>query len=143
MNKIPLILLLVIVTTLGSCEKSNPEQQAKSLILKQSLEISPGECISDDNQLEICFDSVSSDSRCAIDVQCVWEGNAAVEVTFSINGENHQLTLNTNGQSRFPADTTINQYHITLSGLAPEPVSTVKINQEDYVATLVIDELED
>ena len=138
------ISIIFLIALLWSCDKESLEGgESKSLVLKQAVEINVGECASDNGILELCVDSVSSDSRCPSDAICVWEGNAEVNVQFSINGTSHNLVLNTNNSKSFPSDTTINQYHISLTQLKPDPISTTTINQEDYVATLIVKELED
>lgn len=138
---ISIIFLMAVV--LWSCEKEPLEGENKSLVLKQKVELNVGECASGSSDLSICIDSVSSDSRCPSDVVCIWEGNAAVNVSFTMNGTVHHLTLNTNNSDNFPSDTTIKQYHITLTDLTPYPISTTTINQGDYKASLIVDELED
>lgn len=132
-------IIFLMTVLLWSCEKETSESENKSLVLKQNFELNVGECVSNDTGLEVCIDSVSSDSRCPLDVECFWEGNASIEVSFTLNGTKHELTLNTNNSTNFPSDTTVQQYHIQLKELTPYPISTTTINQEDYKATLVVE----
>ena len=136
------LIIGIIGTLLLSCEDDSNEAKDKSLVIDENIELCAGECATDNN-LSICFDSVSSDSRCASDVICAWEGNAAVEMTFTLNEQDYNLTLNTNRSNRFPADTTIKQFRIKLIDLEPTPVSTSTIAQKDYVATIEVGVLED
>lgn len=141
MKTVSILILMTIL--LWSCEKESSEGTNKSLVLRQNIELNVGDCVSDDAGLKVCIDSVSDDSRCPSDVVCIWEGNAAVNVSFTINSIKHELSLNTNNSANFPSDTTVQQYHIQLKELTPYPISTSTINQKDYKATLVVEELED
>ena len=84
----------------------------------------------------VSLDSVLSDSRCPIDVQCIWAGNAAARFTFLDHGHVIPFTLNTN--AAFPVDTLISGYRIRLIDLKPAPHSGVVIKQSDYKADLLI-----
>ncbi|MBN2805103.1 MAG: hypothetical protein JXR22_00450 [Prolixibacteraceae bacterium] len=127
---------------LGSCANDSLNSETKSLELKQKLELKVNECVSN-NSLSLCVDSVYNDSRCPMDVICVWQGNAAVAISFTLNGSVHQLTLNTGNTPSFPSDTTLQQFKISLNELAPYPISSSTIEQEDYRVSLKVEELED
>lgn len=143
MTKYILMALLASVM-IWSCEDKLEENgESKSLVLKQNIEVSVGECVSDDNHLQLCVDSVSADGRCPSDLVCVWEGNATVKVRFKVNSRVHQLLLNTSDSNDSPADTTIDQYHIQLKELTPYPISNSTIDQKDYQALIVVSEMAD
>ena len=67
------------------------------------------------------------DSRCPLDVECIWEG----EVTVMINLDNKTLDAST----YFTPGRTVTfpPYEITMTDIQPHPISTEK---PDYVATL-------
>lgn len=92
--------------------------------------------------LKLTFDSVLSDSRCPLGVQCVWEGNA--EVQFDVNIENsvqHIIKLNTNPTYR--QDTVIQGFSIRLQELKPYPVYNEELKYSDYKAKLLITKIAD
>lgn len=136
------ISIIVLLLMFSSCNKETQNGENKSLVLKQKLELKVNECVSN-NTISMCVDSVSSDSRCPMDVVCIWQGNAAVSVSFTLNETVHHLTLNTGNTNSYPSDTTIQQFKISLTELAPYPVSTQTIGQNDYRISLMVDEMED
>lgn len=88
---------------------------------------------------------ISEDSRCPEDVTCVWEGRALVSVIVSSPGDvlgfgNVDLTLEAGAidaqKNRVVGDNA--SYMLTLLGLAPHPISTVKLTDQDYLATLEV-----
>ena len=86
--------------------------------------------------LTIRFSGVSEDSRCAVDVQCVWAGNAIVRLTISISGgTGTDASLNT---TLDPKSTTASGYTIRLAGLKPAPRSGTTIPASSYLATLEV-----
>lgn len=85
--------------------------------------------------LRIRFDGVRDDSRCAVDVTCVWAGNARVQLTVDVDDEVEQLELNT---TLDPQDVDVNGFSVALQRLQPENRSGVTIEPDDYVATLQV-----
>lgn len=86
------------------------------------------------NGLTIRLDSVTDDSRCPVDVQCVWQGNAAVHlVIFGGSGSGGgELPFVLNTFSGYTTDTTLRGVKIRLVSLDPDPVSTRRIEQSEY-----------
>jgi hypothetical protein len=89
--------------------------------------------------LKVTFLNVNEDSRCPSDVQCVWEGQAKVQInvlknnqdigTFNLTkraGHDELSVLNVDGHS------------ITLEKVDPYPVSTKKTGTADYSIVLKI-----
>lgn len=50
----------------------------------------------DDVKLFVQFDSIVSDSRCPVDANCIWAGNAEVAFSVTYNKELDNIKLNTN-----------------------------------------------
>jgi hypothetical protein len=86
----------------------------------------------------IRFASVANDSRCPADVNCVWAGNAEVQIEAEAGGSRKALKLNTHGGDRFPKESRHKQYTVGLVALSPHPRTDRKTKATDYVATLVI-----
>lgn len=75
---------------------------------------------------------VKNDSRCAVDVVCVWQGDATAEIGLWVGtGPTHPFTLSLNGT---PKSVTFAGYEVTFVALAPEPRSTRVIKPEEYRA---------
>ena len=96
--------------------------------------LAPGESVFLQD-LAVKFDGVSADSRCPVDVTCIWEGDAVVEVTASDPPSAGQaLELHTAGQ--FPREATHGRYLIRLVALTPQPREGQPVAAQDYRATL-------
>ena len=85
--------------------------------------------------VKITFTSVKTDSRCPTDVQCVWAGEAKIELTVSTGGTAEAKTL-----SLTPPDneTTVGDTRIRFVGLAPVPRQADRDKPREYVAQLVV-----
>ena len=90
------------------------------------------------SKLSVRFVELVEDSRCPVDTQCIWAGNAKIKLRVSKNGRSHDLTLDTNGPNQ---TVTAEGYKIKLVGLTPAPRSNIRINRNGYVATLEAEKL--
>ena len=83
--------------------------------------------------------AVTADSRCAVDVQCVWEGDAALVFELVVPGVGvARDTLHTSPRGELQSkNMTLGKVRISLRNLAPEPRSDRPIRAEDYLATLI------
>ncbi len=83
----------------------------------------------DNNRLEI--DSVITDSRCPVGVNCIWEGNAEVRLELIVGGNyHHYLNLNTN--SNFQQDTVISGIAFRLANILPYPSAHNDLEYQNY-----------
>jgi len=82
------------------------------------------------------LDSVTEESRCPYNVECIWAGNAKVKLNFTLNNKPTIFTLNTSGG--FVRDIIISGYKIQLIELKPYPVYPDPILQKDYIACIKI-----
>jgi len=85
--------------------------------------------------LTVSFEAVPSDSRCPTGVQCVWAGNAVVQVVLSKDGKAFGAELNTNLE---PTSVDYLNYNVRLVSLAPYPSANNSIPQSQYRATFVV-----
>ena len=86
-----------------------------------------------DAALSIVFAEVKNDSRCAVDVVCVWQGDATIEIGLWVGmGPTHPFTLSLNGTT--PGSVTFAGYEVTFLALSPEPRSDRIIRPEEYRA---------
>ncbi|MFN0279322.1 MAG: hypothetical protein ACKVRN_12065 [Pyrinomonadaceae bacterium] len=80
--------------------------------------------------------SVTEDSRCPVDVNCVWAGNAMVHVIVTDSYRNSKkFVMNT---TMGPKGDQHNAYAINLTELTPSPKSGKSIKQKAYTATFSI-----
>lgn len=88
----------------------------------------------DESVVRLGFTDVLEDSRCAVDVVCVWQGNAAVVVTIAAGkGPAYSLTLNT---ALDPGSADWFGVRITLLEVAPAPLAGQPIPLESYAVRL-------
>lgn len=94
----------------------------------------------DGGGLRVRLVRVASDSRCPVDVNCVWAGNA--EVVFEVGARGWRgkktLRLNTNASPERTGAGRYGRYTLKLMGLAPQPRSTGKLTAGRYTATLLV-----
>jgi len=92
-----------------------------------------------DGVMRVVLLAVRNDSRCPVDVQCVWAGNAEVELGVAFGeGPTVPYVLNT-GLS--PRAVVVGTYRLTLADLRPARVSVRTIPQDQYVATVRLQRL--
>ena len=106
--------------------------------LAHDFELAPGQAASiEGTDVAILFRSVTTDSRCPVDVQCVWAGDAAVLLTVSpgSQGEEHDLTLHTGVE---PKTAAVSGYEIRVTGVSPAPHSGTPIPASSYRVTLQV-----
>ena len=127
------ISLLFFALILGLIQVSFAQAQSQmQLRVGQQKSISNG-------KVRIKFISVTEDSRCPTNVDCVWAGNAKVKIQVWVRGgETKIFELNTNTREKAgQADA----YRVELVSLAPVRRSTRKIRQNDYRATFSVTRL--
>lgn len=88
------------------------------------------------NGLTIRFDSVLEDSRCPVDVNCVWAGNAKLQIRVgSYRRPTRIFTINTTTQ---PKTIVYAGYEIKVINLNPKMRTNIRINRNGYTATFEI-----
>ena len=90
------------------------------------------------NGLKIEFVELVEDSRCPVDVECVWAGNAKIKIRVTKGRKSQLLDLDMMTKGTKPNYGT---YRLTLKGLSPELRSNVRINRNAYVATIGVTKL--
>jgi hypothetical protein len=83
---------------------------------------------------------VESDSRCPVNVECVWAGNAEVLIGVGAKGGGGEKTLrlNTNASRQGAGEGRYGHYTVKLLGLSPQPREGRKIKKGEYTATLLV-----
>ena len=93
--------------------------------------------------LEVAFLRVLQDSRCPKNVQCVWQGDAVIQLQVkSADGGFDVVEARLPGGAA-PTDTTVPWdigagYRFRLLNLDPYPVAGVQVDSSAYVATLLV-----
>jgi hypothetical protein len=124
------LLLIGAVLSLMGGSFSQAAPQDKSITVKVDQEkVVPG------TGIKVKFIELVEDSRCPVDVRCVWAGNAKIKLQFSKGSDIETVGLNTLVK---PRSYDFGGYTFELSGLAPRPRSNVRISRLGYVAALSV-----
>ncbi len=124
---IALVSAFVLVTTAGAQKRVGEPFQ---LGVGTSVVIA-------DAGFSVGFDHVISDSRCPLNVECIWEGNAAARTWAEIpRADRTFFDLNTNPQ--FQREATFVGFIVRLLAVTPHPFDGVIIDPKDYIVTMVV-----
>jgi hypothetical protein len=123
-------MLLTFIAILGfaaAALASKPE----TIVVKRGQQKSAAK-----GEVIIKFVSVTEDSRCPTDTNCIWAGNAKVQVKIANRqGGSKMAVMNT---TVGPKGDQFNGWAVYLTSLTPEPKSGKKMDQRSYVATFEI-----
>ena len=134
-------LLALIVTGCAGSEtplSNDPTEATVVSQIGQTFDLKPGQTarVGGDGLL-IGFRGVANDSRCAVDVQCVWAGDAEARISATTRGAQWTpLVLHTGVE---PRSAEFQGRRITLVELKPAPRSGARIPNENYVVTLRVE----
>lgn len=99
----------------------------------QTVEVAINKEVVAKGGLKVAFVELVEDSRCPVDVDCIWAGNAKIKVRVTRNGRSKMLELNTMQQGSQPE---FGGYRFKLTGLTPKPASNIRINRNGYRASI-------
>lgn len=131
-----LTFVIVLLLILAGCKDSGTGPKLDPVPLGEAFQLKYGqELILEGGSATVQFFDVGADSRCPIDVICVWEGNAAISLHLESAVGPSTFVLNTADQ---PHSVTVGAYTIGLKEVTPFPISTRTIDKKDYVITLLV-----
>jgi hypothetical protein len=127
------VLALIAAIAAAGCFNS---PTGPDVVAGTPFELKPGAVSVLPDGTRLTFREVQADSRCPMDVMCVWAGDATVAITLTpSNGpvESRQLHVQPSASQISYAG-----YTIALTALAPYPRTTQQIAAADYIATFVV-----
>lgn len=125
--------------TAAAAPTPGPSPSPKPAELGKPFELKAGEFATVGGAgLKVGFQGVSEDSRCPVNVQCVWEGDAAVEVTLE-KPPATKATRILHTSARNPRETVYEGLKVRLKDLAPLPKEGATLDAREYRATLVVE----
>jgi hypothetical protein len=128
------MMFFMMAACLAACAGGPGSPSTMKVPLGREFTLRVGQsAVVDDTGLRISLAKVADDSRCPVDVQCVWEGDAAVTVEIADPSAPGAYELHTSG--RYPREVTHGSYRVTLVQLEPTPRSSVPLSPADYRAT--------
>jgi hypothetical protein len=126
-----LFIALIIAVTLGTAVVAEAAPQTVKVGVNKEKAIGK-------TRLRVKFVEFIEDSRCPVDVDCIWAGNAKIKVRVTSRGVSRVLTLDTMGSEK---PIVAHGYKFRLTGLTPVPRSNVRIDPSKYIATVEAEKL--
>ena len=128
------VIFILLVRTCAIVEPSEGTH-----VLNESVDIAYGATVViKGEQLKITFQVVKTDSRCPIDVTCIWEGESTVEIRM-VTGDAAEATVPLSSHPDFVTGVDTLGYRVDLTEVAPYPeAATGPIPTSDYVITVQV-----
>ena len=144
-----MLLLLAMSAVVSGCAGNTPgeKQTHKKEVLQAELDTPINLVFSktasvEDEKILIEFAGVTEDSRCPVNVTCVWEGQATVALNISLNGkEMGSLNLTNRAGHEKLAIADIEGYSIRLQNVEP-PKTKDEIEPDEYIITLIVSKIQ-
>ena len=128
-------MILLVAVGCGGSDGSNSSPTAPSTSAPREATLHVGEETTFGG-VRIKVVSVENDSRCPADVQCVWAGNAEINLDVTSSAEPTRVKLNWNPS--LPHEITVRGVRIRVAGLDPVPYQGKGIAQSEYVIKLAL-----
>ena len=140
-NRLQISLIMgVVITSLVFQYSAFGDSQTPAL--KSPFVLSIDEKATIDSELIITLLGIEEDSRCPIDVTCVWEGSVKAEINL-VNGQtnlgNHIIPLAVKDASA----QTFEGYFIKMMEVEPYPVSSTPIKPSEYMVTFLVSKVKE
>ena len=86
--------------------------------------------------ISVTFQEVLEDSRCPVDVTCIWAGLAEVSLQVAVSGQEREISLSTSPSEN---SAVFENYTFWLISVRPVPRSDQNIDSSAYVVTVRVD----
>lgn len=128
---------LLFVGLNWQCERITNTPDSQQAVLGDTIQLTYGQTFTllPDN-MQVRFDSVTQDSRCPLDVECVWAGMAEVKLWFEQDQVEQTGLLNTMDD---PGSITVFGKTVHLIDVTPYPQTPGEIPQGDYKIRIVVE----
>ncbi|UCF35771.1 MAG: hypothetical protein JSU96_13140 [Acidobacteriota bacterium] len=103
--------------------------------LDEPFELGIDQCASFPGNVSLTFWNVAEDSRCPVDVVCVWEGRVVVEIVARVGNRKEVLRLGLTEDTR---KATFGDLEIELNDVKPAPESTEVRSIDEYTVELIV-----
>ena len=109
-------------------------QSAVEATTGDTFRLRPGESATIDGTVLVAFRGIRQDSRCPVDVNCVWAGDAEAAIGVAAEGGPWEWSSLHTGLE--PRTLHSHGYGITLVDVEPATRSTTRIPPENYIVVL-------
>jgi hypothetical protein len=115
----------------GFAQESSPPKVGEEfeLAVHQTAQISA-------DNISVTFQEVLEDSRCPVDVTCIWAGLAKVSLQVSVSGQEREISLSTSPPEN---SAVFENYTFWLISVRPAPRSDQNIDSSAYFVTVRVD----
>jgi hypothetical protein len=120
----------------AACSLAGPPPPAQALAAGKPVSLKVGEsALAPDADLQVGFEGVTADSRCAKGAQCFWAGDATVRVWLrqGLGAKEFRELHTAAGKAEATA---AGRHELRLLRLDPMPRASQTLAQADYVLTL-------
>jgi hypothetical protein len=124
--------LLLLLLVLPACATPPAGPPILTARVGAAVTLRPGQqAVIQGTGITLRFVGVPEDGRCPVDLQCVWAGDARVELELSRGGVPDELELRT---TLDPRVVPVDSFTLRLEGLDPAPRTSRPIDASDYRA---------
>ena len=135
---VPVILSVLMVAAFIAIATCPPKINDKTISLGDSFSLAVGQSASIDGEdLHIKFVDIVADSRCPLEVQCIWQGEVACLVEITHSGTGHQKVLTHPGLTEELSKAQFGTYQFTFS-VEPYPRAGKEIKKSEYRLNLLV-----
>ena len=124
---------------LAACASGGAGPATPTPAVNEEFTLAPGQTAGvEGTSLRVTFERVSEDSRCPINVTCIWEGDAVVVLKVANGTDEVTREVHTQGGEPRSRKAPAGEHVITLVRLEPVPREGVPVEQSAYRATLLV-----
>jgi len=116
----------------GFAQESSPQKVGEEfeLAVHQTAQMTA-------ENISVTFQEVLEDSRCPVDVTCIWAGLAKVSLQVAVSGQEREISLSTLS----PEDSAVfENYTFWLISVRPVPRADQTMDRSAYVVTVRVDQ---
>ncbi len=122
---------LCLFSGAGFAQESSPPKVGEEfeLAVHQTAQITA-------EKISVTFEQVLEDSRCPVDVTCIWAGLAEVSLQVAVSGQEREISLSTSPPEN---SAVFENYTFWLIKVRPVPRSDRNTDRSAYVVTVRVD----
>ncbi len=88
--------------------------------------------------LQLTLTGIPEDSRCPVDVNCIWEGQVKLFIDAAVPSQKSNLEFKVEKSKMGMVSNNFEGYKILINNVQPDPVSGEKTSLEEYVVELLV-----
>ena len=136
MKKLMILSAVFLTFVAAKCNKEEGFATGENFEMKIGEEANCKNCTA----LSLNFVGIKEDSRCPEFTNCIWEGQAVVELSIN-TGSKMPLELIMQKSKPELGQKVVGDYSYKLEKVDPYPKSGTSIQDEDYIITLVVEKV--